>query len=140
MGSIYVAYVFMIVFLIFVILKQFVITNNCKKTKQINKQCFTCTKSVEPKHFHPKKHIMYNGSRESLCRDCSQLGLCLPVRDKSCIKFQDCSICKKLVRYEAKFCNVCQHLVHPYCNGIGKHELENLSKIVEEWYCLTCNI
>ena len=55
------------------------------------------------------------------------------------IEFQDCAICCKQVRYESIFCNLCQHLVHPYCNGINKQQLENLSKIDENWYCKGCN-
>ena len=111
-----------------------------KIVKQKLQQCFTCVKSIEQKQSYPNKHIVYDGIVVSLCQDCSQLGLNIPVRNKSLIEFQDCSICQKLVKYEAIFCDACQHLVHPYCNGINKQELETLSTVTDNWYCLTCNL
>merc|ERR1711894_512156 len=69
----------------------------------------------------------------------SKLGLNIPVRDQSMIEFQDCAICSKQVKYESIFCNLCQHLVHPYCNGINKQQLNCLSKMDENWYCRDCN-
>ena len=109
------------------------------KFKKISRQCFTCSNSIEQKCYS-NKHIVYNGSKNRLCINCSQLGLSIHVWDKSLIEFQDCSICKKLVKYEAIFCNGCQHLVHPYCNGISKRELDALGKIPDNWFCLKCNL
>ena len=112
-----------------------------KTTKHdTSKQCLTCSNSI-PKHkTYPNKHILYDGRKENLCLVCSQLGLLVPVRDKSLIEFQDCSLCNKLVRYESIFCSICQHIVHPYCNGIDKEELEYLGTIPDHWYCLACNL
>ena len=110
-----------------------------KKTQPVLKQCFTCKTNVE-KDKYPNKHIIYDGNLTSLCMKCSKLGLSIPVRNTGAVEFQDCSICEKLVRYEALICDGCQHLVHPYCNGISKRELDDLSKIPDTWYCITCNL
>ena len=111
-----------------------------KKDKCNYLQCLTCSNSIAKKETYPNKHILYDGKKESLCSDCSKLGLLVPVKDKSLIEFQDCSLCRKLVRYESIFCNACQHIVHPYCNGIDKDELKYLSEMPDQWYCLACNL
>ena len=108
------------------------------KTKLKQKQCLTCD-NIVPKEIYPNKHILYNEKRHLLCQNCSKLGLNIPVRDQSMIEFQDCAICCKQVKYQSIFCNLCQHLVHPYCNGINKQQLNNLSKLTENWYCKGCN-
>ena len=115
-------------------------SQNNKKVKDVSKQCLTCSNTIVSHKAYPNKHILYDGKKESLCVDCSQLGLVVPVRDSSLIEFQDCSLCEKLVRYESIFCNACQHIVHPYCNGIDREELEYLSEIPDQWYCLACNL
>ena len=107
-------------------------------TKLNQQQCFTCN-NIVPKSIYLNKHIMYNNKRYILCQTCSKLGLNIPVRDKTMIEFQDCALCCKQVKYESIFCNLCQHLVHPYCNGINKQKLDSLSKIDENWYCRKCN-
>ena len=107
------------------------------KTKLELKNCLTCSKDIK-KINYPNKHLLYNNVR-CLCENCSIHALDIPVKDTNLIEFQDCSICKKIVRYESIFCNLCQHLVHPYCNGIGKNELNILGKTEENWYCLNCN-
>ena len=112
---------------------------NTRKAKLKIKNCLTCFKEVKNK-FYPNKHLLYNNSNKCLCENCSILGLNIPVKDKDLIEFQDCSICKKIVKYESIFCNLCQHLVHPYCNGIGRNELNALGKTEDNWYCLTCNM
>ena len=109
-------------------------------SNQVSKQCFTCSNNIIKWKRYPNKCILYNNKKENLCEDCSKLRLSVPVRDKSLLEFQDCAICKKLVKYEAIFCNACQHLVHPYCNGINKFELDELSKVSDDWYCLNCNL
>ena len=103
------------------------------------KTCLTCCSKI-PKFTYPNKYLMYNNEKRILCEKCSKLNTNIPVRDKSSIEFQDCSLCKKIVKYESIFCNLCQHLIHPHCNGIGKNELTKLSLIEENWYCLNCNI
>ena len=110
-----------------------------KKKSRVLKQCFTCKANVE-KDKYPNKHIIYDSNLTSLCMKCSKLGLSIPVRNTDSVEFQDCSVCEKIVKYEALICDGCQHLVHPYCNGIGKKELEVLSKIPDKWYCITCNL
>ena len=109
-----------------------------KKVKPIHKQCLTC-KTIVTKRIYPNKHLIYNEQRHLLCEQCSKHSTNIPVRDKNLIEFQDCSICSKQVKYESIYCNLCQHLVHPYCNGISKSELARLSKIDENWYCKHCN-
>ena len=109
-----------------------------KKSKQKKQQCFTCCNRISSKKYQ-NKHILYNGSKETLCLDCSKLGLSIKLRDKNLLEFQDCPICKNLVKYESIFCDSCQHLVHPYCNGINRDEFDNLSKKSDTWYCLKCN-
>ena len=89
--------------------------------------------------MYPNKHLLYNEQRHLLCEQCSKLSTNIPVCDKLMIEFQDCAICNKQVKYESIYCNLCQHLVHPYCNGINKNELDRLSKIDENWYCIKCN-
>ena len=81
---------------------------------------------------HEKKgdkvnRILYKDKKRCLCEKCSKIGIEIPVRDKSSIEFQDCSICQELVRYESIYCNLCQHLVHPYCNGKSKYELRKFN-------------
>ena len=108
-------------------------------TKSKYKQCFTCDNTV-PKYNYLNKHLLYGDKTYSLCEKCSKLNVNIPVKDKTLIEFQDCSICNKQVKYESIFCNLCQHLVHPYCNGINKQNLSELSKSDEDWYCLNCNL
>ena len=103
------------------------------------KTCLTCCSKI-PKFAYPNKYLIYNNEKRILCQKCSKLNTNIPVRDKSSIEFQDCSLCKKIVKYESIFCNLCQHLIHPHCNGIGKNELTELSQIENNWYCLNCNI
>ena len=108
-------------------------------TKQKSKNCLTCNETV-PKFNYANKYLLYNEKKQCLCKNCSKLGLDIPVRDKSLIEFQDCAICRKQVKFESIYCNLCQHLVHPYCNGIDKKELSNLSKSTDNWYCYDCNL
>ena len=88
------------------------------------KQCLTCD-NVVPNKIYPNKHVVYNDRKHHLCEKCSNLGTNIPVKDTTMIEFQDCAICSKQVKYEEIFCNLCQHLVHPYCNGINRKELKN---------------
>ncbi len=78
--------------------------------------------------------------KRNVCKKCAQLGIEIPVRIKSSIEFLDCSICTYQVKFEAIFCNLCQHWVHPYCNDITRKELENLSQASETWHCQKCNL
>ena len=109
------------------------------KSAPKSNNCFTCCNKIG-KLQYPNKHLLYDNTSRCLCENCSILALDIPVRDKTLIEFQDCSICKKLVRYESIFCNLCQHLVHPYCNGIDKKELNLLGMTEEDWFCLNCNM
>ena len=108
------------------------------KFKPKHKQCLTCN-NIVTKAIYPNKHIIYNEQKHLLCEECSKLGTNIPVRNPLLIEFQDCAVCDKQVRYESIYCNLCQHLVHPYCNGISKNELARLSKIDKNWYCIKCN-
>ena len=103
------------------------------------KQCLTCH-NIVPKSIYPNKHIVYDNKRYVLCTTCSKLGTNIPVKDTSLIEFQDCKLCRKQVRYESIYCDLCQHLVHPYCNGINKKELNRLGNIPDKWYCIDCNL
>ena len=109
------------------------------KNKSNSKQCFTCN-NVVPKYNYKNKHLLYNGIKHSLCEKCSNISINIPVKDKSLIEFQDCSICNKQVKYESIFCDLCQHLVHPYCNGIDKKQLGELGESEDKWYCISCNL
>ena len=109
------------------------------KAKLNLKNCLTCFNKI-PKFIYPNKYLLYKDEKRCLCEKCSIIGIEIPVRDKSSIEFQDCSICQKLVRYESIYCNLCQHLVHPYCNGIGKDELRKYGMVDDNWYCKNCNI
>ena len=44
------------------------------------------------------------------------------------------------MKYESILCDHCQHLVHPYCNGISKTTLHQLGQLAENWYCQNCNL
>ena len=115
---------------------------NQKKTAKINtntKNCLTCNKQIS-KNKYENKYLIYNNKKRCLCEGCSKQGLDIPVRDKSLIEFLDCSICKKQVNYESILCDHCQHLVHPYCNGISKKYLSHLGQITDNWYCRNCNL
>ena len=95
--------------------------------KPSHKQCLTCSSEVT-KRIYPNKHLFYNEQKHLLCVQCSKLGTNIPVCNQLLIEFQDCSVCNKQVKYESIYCNLCQHLVHPYCNGINKNELSRLYK------------
>ena len=116
-----------------------------KPTREHNKQpkppvqCFTCTKSIS-NHKYSNKNIIYNDIYTSLCITCSVLGTNLNVRDSSAIEFLDCSACKKNVKYESIFCNLCQHWVHPDCNGLSKKDLQVLGDDENDWHCLKCTL
>ena len=43
------------------------------------------------------------------------------------------------MKYEAIFCNLCQHWVHPYCNWINKTELKELGCQTNTWHCFNCS-
>ena len=117
------------------------VENEIKNTfpKLKSKQCFTCPNTVA-KDKYRSKYFLYNDQKQCLCRECSKLGRDIPVRKKDLIEFLDCSVCSKEVKYESIFCNLCQHWVHPYCNKIDKLELGKLSKSVDDWHCLKCNL
>ena len=117
------------------------VENEIKNTfpKLKSKQCFTCPNNVA-KDKYRSKYFLYNDQNQCLCRECSKLGRDIPVRKKDLIEFLDCSVCSKEVKYESIFCNLCQHWVHPYCNKIDKLELGKLSKSVDDWHCLKCNL
>ena len=117
------------------------VENEIKNTfpKLKSKQCFTCPNTVA-KDKYRSKYFLYNDQKQCLCRECSKLGRDIPVRKKDLIEFIDCSVCSKEVKYESIFCNLCQHWVHPYCNKIDKLELGKLSKSVDDWHCLKCNL
>ena len=116
--------------------------NEQKKEKPGNKpnpkQCMTCC-NIVPKSIYPNKYLIYNNKQYSLCVKCSKFETNIPVKDKTLIEFQDCRICCKQVKYESIFCNLCQHLIHPYCNGISKKELKILGNTDDNWYCMDCN-
>ena len=124
-----------------IIPQQFDTELNKNKSKSKNKpnykQCLTCN-NIVTKKMYPNKHLLYNEQRHLLCEQCSKLSTNIPVHDKL-IEFQDCAVCNKEVKHQSIYCNLCQHLVHPYCNGINKNELDRLSKIDENWYCIKCN-
>ena len=44
------------------------------------------------------------------------------------------------MKYESILCDLCQHLVHPYCNGKSKKHLNQLGKMTDKWYCNNCNL
>ena len=44
------------------------------------------------------------------------------------------------MKYESILCDHCQHLVHPYCNGISKKHLNQLGQMTDNWYCRDCNL
>ena len=116
--------------------------NNLKSmitNKPKYKQCFTCNNTIQ-KYNYVNKHLLYGEKRHLLCEKCSKLSVNIPVKNKNLIEFQDCSICNKQVKYESIFCNLCQHLVHPYCNGIDKQTLSELGKCEDDWYCFNCNL
>ena len=117
------------------------VENEIKNTfpKLKSKQSFTCPNTVA-KDKYRSKYFLYNDQKQCLCRECSKLGRDIPVRKKDLIEFLDCSVCSKEVKYESIFCNLCQHWVHPYCNKIDKLELGKLSKSVDDWHCLKCNL
>ena len=104
------------------------------------KQCLTCNKNIVNKYNYYNKNIVYNNKSENLCKTCSTLELNLPVRDTGLIEFKNCTICKRNVKYEAIFCNKCQHWIHPHCNGISKIELKCLQENTSNWYCMNCNL
>ena len=113
-----------------------------KESTKINtdaKNCLTCNKKISKKRYD-NKYLIYNNKKRCLCESCSKHGLEIPVRDKTLVEFLDCSICKKQVKYESIFCDHCQHLVHPYCNGISKKYLHQLGQMAEKWYCKNCNL
>ena len=113
-----------------------------KKNPKINmntKNCLTCNKQISKK-LYENKYLIYDNNKRCLCEPCSKHGLKIPVRDKSLIEFLDCSICKKQVKYESILCDHCQHLVHPYCNGISRKSLHQLGQITDNWYCRNCNL
>ena len=116
--------------------------NEQKKEKPGNKpnpkQCMTCC-NIVPQSIYPNKYLIYNNKQYSLCVKCSKFETNIPVKDKTLIEFQDCRICCKQVKYESIFCNLCQHLIHPYCNGISKKELKILGNTDDNWYCMDCN-
>ena len=110
------------------------------KALKTSKECFTCTNKI-PKMKYPNKYFIYNDKKRCVCRECSYLGRDILVRENNNIEFLDCSICKNEVKYEAIFCNLCQHWVHPYCNGIDKKlllELGNSHLTKESWTCFKC--
>ena len=113
-----------------------------KKPSKINlntKNCLTCNKEIS-KHIYENKYLIYNNIKRCLCENCSKYGLEIPGCNKSLVEFLDCSICKKQVKYESILCDYCQHLVHPYCNGISKKNLIQLGTITDKWYCRNCNL
>ena len=113
-----------------------------KKTRKVNlntKNCLTCYKPIS-KNKYENKYLIYDDKKRCLCESCSKHGLQIAVRDTSLIEFLDCSICKKQVKYESILCDHCQHLVHPYCNGISKKYLNQLGQITDNWYCRNCNL
>ena len=117
------------------------VDENVEKVSNINvsKQCLTCTNSI-PKMYYYNKNIVYNSKPEHLCETCGPLELNTPVRDINLIEFMNCTICKRYVKYEAVFCNKCQHWIHPHCNGINKKELTSLQECTSNWYCMSCNL
>ena len=105
-----------------------------------SKQCFTCINKIS-KEKYTDKYFIYNDRKRCVSKECSCLGRNIPVREKNYIEFLDCSVCKNEVKYEAIFCDLCQHWVHPYCNGIDKNELKELSSNHkrENWHCIKCS-
>ena len=97
------------------------------KSKHKAKSCMLCTSSISRKKYYCK-HIIYNGKQSQLCINCSKKGLNNKVRDTELLEFKDCSICKKIVKFEAIYCNECHHWIHPACEKIGKNELRRFGE------------
>ena len=123
------------------IFPQYYITPIKKRIKRPkpSKQCFTCTNLV-PNHKYSNKNIIYNDTYTSLCKTCSILGTDLNVRDSLALEFLDCSVCTKQVKYESIFCDLCQHWIHPDCNSLSRIDLQDLSRDVDDWYCIKCTL
>ena len=119
------------------------INNNAKtvscnqQIKNKNNHCFTCTRPIDKKRYL-NKYALYENKKIRFCYTCSIQNLNIPVRNISSLEFLDCSICKKIVKYESVYCNLCQHWVHPYCNNLDANMLTELSKSDTDWYCKTC--
>ena len=97
-----------------------------------------CTSSISRKNYYCK-HIVYDGQKKLLCTNCSKKGLENKVKNTELLEFKDCSVCTKIVKFEAIYCNECHHWIHPACEKIGKDELKRLGNSSEDWSCRVCN-
>ena len=89
------------------------------KPKQNAKTCMLCTTNISRKNYYCK-HIIYDGQQKLLCTNCSKKGLKNKVKDTKLLEFKDCSVCKKMVKFEAIYCNECHHWIHPACEKLVK--------------------
>ena len=102
-------------------------------------QCFTCTNSIDPRKRYRRKHIIYDDKKGSLCEQCSDIGVGLPVRDVNKLEFLTCSVCSLDVKYQGILCDTCKCWNHPDCNDIDNVTLNLLSNANVKWQCQCCN-